>query len=273
MDLIRALVYRCPGVPKGIRIGSGKSERYVMSRTLRDWLETEVEQYQHKSVAWLSQFHFFRDPIRPTYSDLDWFFSPADGIILYQLRARPDEPIVEIKGKAYCLRDALRDLEFNAESLVIGIFMTFFDVHVNRIPYPGRLSYKELDPIDTNNHPMLEVETHILQELRIPTEALEYLCHNQRMLNRFYSSQLGQSYYVLQIADYDVDCITPFNLKQNQLVSQGERFSLVRYGSQVDLVVPLSPAFDFETVQNTGDHVEAGVDRLVKVSRKTKSKK
>ena len=242
-----------------------------MSKTLHDWLETDVEQYQDKSVAWLSQFHFFRDPIRPTYSDLGWFFSPADGIIIYQRRVRPNEAIVELKGKTYSLRDALRDQHFQAESLVIGIFMTFFDVHVNRIPYPGQLSYKELDPIDTFNHPMLDVEKHILQELRIPTDALHYLHPNQRMVNRVYSSQLGQSYYLLQIADYDVDCITPFNLKQNQPVAQGERFSLVRYGSQVDLIVPLSTRFDFETVQNTGDHVEAGVDRLIKVNRKTNS--
>jgi phosphatidylserine decarboxylase len=239
-----------------------------MSKALGEWLETEVGQYQEKSVAWLSQFHFFRDPIRPTYSDLNWFFSPADGIIIYQGRFQPDEPILEIKGRAYSLREALRDREFNAESLVIGIFMTFFDVHVNRIPYPGQLSYRELDPIDTFNHPMLDVERHILQELRIPSEALEYLHHNQRVVNRIHSSHLGQSYYVLQIADYDVDCITPFNLKQNQPAAQGERFSTVRYGSQVDLIVPLSAKYEFETLQKTGDHVEAGVDRLIKVTRK-----
>ncbi len=241
-----------------------------MAIALHEWLETEVVQHQDKSVAWLSQFHFFRDPIRPTYSDLSWFFSPADGIIIYQLQARPNEAILEIKGKAYLLRDALRDREFSAECLVIGIFMTFFDVHVNRIPYPGQLSYKELEPIDTTNHPMLAVETHILRELRIPTDALDYLHHNQRFINRIYSSQLCQPYYVLQIADYDVDCITPFNLKQNQPVSQGERFSVVRYGSQVDLIVPLSPKLDFELVQKVGHHVEAGVDRLIKVSRKLK---
>ncbi len=241
-----------------------------MSKTLREWLDSEVTPYHEKSVAWLSQYHFFRDPIRPTYSDPNWFFSPADGIIIYQRQVLPEEPIVEIKGKAYSLRDALRDRTYAAESLVIGIFMTFFDVHVNRIPYSGQLAYKEMEPIDTFNHPMLEVEKHILEELRIPTEALEYLHHNQRMVNRIFSSELGQHYYVLQIADYDVDCITPFNLKQNQAIGQGERFSMVRYGSQVDLIVPLSTRFDFETVQKTGCHVEAGMDALIKVTRKTK---
>jgi phosphatidylserine decarboxylase len=241
-----------------------------MAKTMETWLDEDVLPLEDKSVAWLSQFHFFRDPIRPTYSDLSYFFSPADGIILYQRQVvRGDEPIVEIKGKPYSLRDALRDQEFSAQCLVIGIFMTFFDVHVNRVPYPGQLSYKELDPIDTFNHPMLDVEKHILQNLRIPTGTLEYLHHNQRMVNRIYSSELGGPYYVLQVADYDVDCITPFDLKQNQAAAQGERFSMIRYGSQVDLIVPLSSRFDFELLQNAGDHVEAGIDPLIKLTRKT----
>jgi len=73
---------------------------------------------------------------------------------------------------------------------------------------------------------------------------------------------------MLQIADYDVDCIVPFKLKQNQPVFQGQRFSQVRYGSQVDLVVPLSSRFEFEPVQETGDHVEAGTDPLIRITER-----
>jgi phosphatidylserine decarboxylase len=241
-----------------------------MAKTMQKWLETEVNPYRKKSIAWLSQYHFFRDPIRPTFTDMSRFFSPADGIIVYQREVRPEEAIVTIKGKDYTLRDALRDPEYSAPSLVIGIFMTFFDVHVNRIPYPGQLSYKELDPIDTYNHPMLDVETGIFEDLRLPTDTLEYLHHNQRMVNRVFSSDLGLTYYMLQIADYDVDCVTPFDLKQNQAAGQGERFSMVRYGSQVDLIVPLSSRFDYKLLQETGCHVEAGLDPLIEVIEKTK---
>lgn len=55
-----------------------------MARKLPDWLESDVRPFQKKSASWISQYHFFRDPIRPSYSDLGYFFSPADGIILYQ---------------------------------------------------------------------------------------------------------------------------------------------------------------------------------------------
>lgn len=242
----------------------------VMAQALQDWLATDVQQFRDKSIAWISQHHFFRDPIRPSYSDGRYFFSPADGIILYQQRVQPGQSILEIKGRTYSLRDALRDPHYAAPSLIIGIFMTLFDVHVNRVPYPGLLSYRELDPLDTHNHPMIDVEQSILEDLRIPVESLAYLHHNQRMVNRIYSSQLGQSYYVLQLADYDVDCITPFKLKQNCPVSQGERFSQVRFGSQVDLIVPLSSRFDFAVMQPTGSHVEAGIDPLIKVTEHTK---
>src|SRR5437773_597103 len=139
-----------------------------MPKKLQDWLDTDVRPFREKPLTWLSQYHFFRDPIRPTYSDLSYFFSPADGIILYQ-----------------------------------------------------------------------------------------------RVLTRIYSVDLAQPYYLLQIADQDIDRITPFVLRQNQLVAQGQRFSQVRYGSQVDLIVPLSAEFAFETVQETGDHVEAGIDPII----------
>src|SRR5260363_97819 len=129
-------------------------------------------------------------------------------IIFYQQVVEPDECLLDIKGKSYSLRDAIRDESYSQKSLVIGVFMTFFDVHVNRIPYSGRLSYRELDPIDTLNHPMLDVERALLDELRIPLESAGYLHHNQRMVNTIiYASQLSQSYHVLQIADYDVSCI------------------------------------------------------------------
>ena len=121
-----------------------------MVKNLHDWIETDVRPYQDKSVAWLSEYHFFGDPIRPTHSDLSYFFTPADGVILYPRAVCPDECIGEIKGRAYALQKALRDPHYEAPSLVIGIFMTFFDVHINRIPYPGRRPSRELD--STGDH-------------------------------------------------------------------------------------------------------------------------
>ena len=239
-----------------------------MAKNLREWIDSEVRPVREKSLTWLSHEHFFRDPFRPSYEDTAFFYAPADGIILYQKTVEPDESIVEIKGRYYSLRDALRDAAYDRPSLVIGIFMTFFDVHVNRIPFPGRLSYRELEPLDTHNHPLLAVEKGILDELRIDLESAGYLHHNQRVVNRVDASELGQSYYVLQIADYDVDSIIPFQLKQNQPCHQCSRFSQIRFGSQVDLIVPLSDRFDFVPTNETSMHVQAGVDPVIRIVEK-----
>lgn len=239
-----------------------------MAKTLKEWVETDVHEVRDKPISWLSQYYFFRDLTRLTYFDSRYFFSPADGVILYQKVVEPDERLLDIKGKSYSLYDAIQDESYSQKSLVIGIFMTFFDVHVNRIPYSGRLSYRELDLIDTFNHPMLNVENTLLDELRIPLESAEYLHHNQRMLNTIYAPQLGQSYHVLQIADYDVNRIMPFRLKQNHHRAQGERFSQIRYGSQVDLIIPLSEYYEFEPIQQVSYHIEAGLDSLVHIREK-----
>src|SRR5918997_1530896 len=239
-----------------------------MAKSLKEWVETDVAHVRDKPLKWISEEHFFRDPSRPMFSNDEYFFSPADGIIIYQREVHSADCIVDIKGKAYSLRSAMQDDAFDQPCLVIGIFMTMYDVHINRLPYAGFLSYRQLDAISTFNVPMLDIEHGLVDDLTIDPGKAEYLHSNQRMINRVYAPALGQYYYVLQIADYDVDCITPFQLNQNAILSQNERFSQIRFGSQVDLIVPLSDRHHWGLVQETGTHVEAGLDPLVKIVRK-----
>lgn len=241
-----------------------------MAKSLKAWIDTDVSKVQDKPMRWLSEEYFFRDPNRAIYSDSSYFFAPADGIILYADVVQADASIVDIKGKSYSLQDAMRKKEYTKESLVIGIFMTFYDVHINRIPYSGHLTYVELDTISSYNLPMLNVEKSLIDALTPNVSEAEYLFSNQRILNRVFSMELGQEYYILQIADYDVDCITPFDLKQNRSFSQNQRFSQIRYGSQVDLIIPLSNHYEFIPLLDVGMHVEAGVDPIVKIVKKEK---
>ena len=80
-----------------------------MAKSLREWVESDVAAVKEQPLQWLSEVHFFRDPSRPMYSDTAFFFSPADGILLYQQRVRPNESILDIKGKPCSLREALRN--------------------------------------------------------------------------------------------------------------------------------------------------------------------
>ena len=243
-----------------------------MAKALREWIDTDVKRLKRQSVRQLSEYHFFRDPMRPVYSDRSYFFAPADGVILYQKQVRPDACLVDIKGKQYSLQDAMRDERYEQESLVIGIFMTIYDVHINRIPFSGSLSYAELAPIDSYNYPMIDLEKSVLDDLRVNPQAASYLHNNQRMLNRIYAPDLQQWYYILQIADYDVSAIVPFRLGQNLPYQQNQRFSQIRFGSQADLILPLSPRYDFELIQQQGTHVEAGLDPLVRIIPKADEK-
>ena len=239
-----------------------------MAEKLEDWLNGEVLELSKLPIGELSNTFFFRDPLRPTYIDNEHFYSPADGTILYQKVVLPGAPccenIVEIKGKNYTLQDVMGDKDYNKPSLVIGIFMSFYDVHINRIPYSGILKYNRLEPIESTNKPMLAVEKDILNKVINPNN-MDYLKYNERVLNTVYNSTLDYTYHIVQIADEDVNVIAPFK-QQGDLCTQNERFSLIRWGSQVDLVLPIDKRFSFELLLKETMHVNAGLDKLIKIN-------
>lgn len=238
-----------------------------MAKTLSQWIATDVAKAEKLGISKLSNEFFFRDPSRPNYINHEYFYSPADGVILYQKFIKdPSQPVVEIKGINYTLQDVMGDKEYNTPSLVIGVFMSFYDVHINRIPYGGIIHYKRLEPIESTNKPMLAIEKDILNKTINP-DNLEYLKYNERMLNTIYSPSLDYTYHVLQIADEDVNVIAPFT-EQKQSLSQNQRFSLIRWGSQVDIVAPLDERFDFELIQDDHVHIEGGIDPIFKIKFK-----
>lgn len=239
-----------------------------MAQTVSAWMRSSVASARRQPLRWLSERYFFRDPVRPTVADSDYFFAPADGILLYQREVEPDTPIVEVKGRNYTLRDALRMPSLTGRALVIGIFMTSYDVHVNRVPYSGFLSYRELPPIGSSNRPMLAVEEALLRGHATPCADADYLFRNQRMLNSIRIPRLGLTCHVLQVADYDVETILPYRLAQHQPVFQNQRFSQIRFGSQVDLIIPCRPDVELEPLLADGLHVEAGLDALVRIHRR-----
>jgi len=235
-----------------------------MAEKLENWLNGEVAELSKLPIGELSNTFFFRDPLRPTYIDNEHFYSPADGTILYQKMVLPGEQVLEIKGIDYTIQDVMGDKDYNTPSLVIGIFMSFYDVHINRIPYSGIIKYNRLEPIESTNKPMLAVEKDILNKVINPNN-MDYLKYNERMLNKIYNSFLDYTYYIVQIADEDVNVIAPFK-QQGDLCTQNERFSLIRWGSQVDLVLPLDKRFSFELLLKETMHINAGLDKLIKIN-------
>jgi phosphatidylserine decarboxylase len=241
-----------------------------MATPLKQWIRREVRKFEKKSLEEQSNYQFFRDPPRPHLVNQEYFFSPADGIILYQEEVKDDTSFLEVKGEEYTLPDILQQPDYDKyPCLVVGVFMTFADVHVNRVPYSGSLRFKPLPTIESRNLPMLAVEKHLFNGMKKIQQwekgDLDYLKRNERMHNTFYNPRLDYEYYVVQIGDVDVSVITHYTTDQASYFTQNERFSFIRWGSQVDVVLPLDKRFDLEFVQNTTDHVEAGLDPLIKI--------
>lgn len=240
-----------------------------MAIPLEKWLETHVKPLRKKyfdtNLSKLSNEIFFRDPQRPQFVDYNYFFSPADGVILYQKEVKnPKEEVVEIKGKDYTLQNLMQDESYNEPSLVIGIFMTFYDVHINRIPYSGILTWKDLDSIESFNLPMLFTEKELIKENQELYNTMGYLFNNSRRINKVISGDM--TYFIVQIGDYDVDVITHFDTDQNVSFNQNDRFSFIRWGSQVDLIVPLKYLSEgYTLLQKPLYHVTAGIDKLIKL--------
>lgn len=241
-----------------------------MSKPLDQWIKEDISKCKKMNLTRLSTEFFFRDPQRPNYIDNEHFYSPCDGTIMYQKYIdNPSDKVVEIKGINYTLQDVIGDKTYNKPSLVIGVFLSFYDPHIIRIPYGGVVRYRQLEPIESTNRPMLAVEKDLLNQAINP-DNMDYLKYNERMLVEIYSPSLDYTYYVTLIADEDVNVICPFTLNQNELFSQNQRFALVRWGSQSEVILPFDERYDFELCQEDTWHIEAGQDCIVKIIDKRK---
>lgn len=232
---------------------------------LKQWLDSpELKRLKAMPEGEKFQKEFFRDPFRPIHLDPGIFYSPADGVVLYALdRVKPDEAIVEIKGKKFTPRDALDDQKYSHDSLVVGIFMTEFDVHVNRVPTSGYLSEVHRTPyLFTPNISMMLEQNDLTEEGGPKPEDMGYLFPNERCISSIYAPKINCTYYVIQIAERDVDEILNWDYEH---YVQGERFGLVRFGSQVDVIIPLNMDNKYRLAVEKNVHVEGGIDPIVEI--------
>lgn len=233
-------------------------------QTLKEWLaSTELKELKALTPGELYNHAFFRDPIRPIYIDPTVFYAPADGVVLYAQEVQPGEPILNIKGKPYTLQDALDDPKYNHPSLVVGIFMTQYSVHVNRVPTSGYVVEQHKTPFLFTPNVSMVLEENELLENDIDAEDAEYLFANERCIVSVYCPKLRSKYYLVQIAEKDVSLIC--NFRDRTHYSQGDRYGMVRTGSQVDFILPLNKSHKFEIAVEKKSVVEAGVDPIIRV--------
>ncbi len=160
--------------------------------------------------------YFFRDPERVVPAEEGAVVSPADGRVIIA------GPVDE-------------NPFFEESSIKISIFMSVFNVHVNRIPhegrvlkisyYPGKFFSANLDKASKENE------------------------HNAVLIE----TDTGKKICMVQIAGLIARRII-CRLKEGDVVSRGDRFGIICFGSRLDVYLPS----DAKICVQLGGRVKAG---------------
>ena len=165
---------------------------------------------------------FFRDPDRLVPSGEDLVVSPADGKVI---------KIEEVQETPY----------FEGPCTRISVFMSIFNVHVNRSPhegivrkvtyYPGKFFSANLDKASAENE------------------------HNALLLE----SPTGKCVGFVQIAGLVARRII-CNVQEGDSLRRGQRFGMICFGSRLDVYLPSGT----EITARVGEKVKAGGSILAK---------
>lgn len=182
-------------------------------------------------------YRFYRDPERVAPDRDDAIVSPADGTVLYVHHSSNGElPVATKHGRNYTLRELTGTPLQIQSAIVIGIGMSFLDVHVNRAPIAGRIASLRRFP-------------GLFGSLRDP----HMIFANERVTTVIENGDFQVA--VVQIASRLVRQIASF-VNEGQEVSLGQRIGVIRLGSQVDLVLPAVEGL--RVTVRPGEHVTAG---------------
>ena len=217
-------------------------------------------------------FFFFRNPPRRIPYDPKFILAPADGFVIYSKRVYPGEDIFSIKNNKHIKLDDLMFIEDdnlkNQPGWIIGIFMTFLDVHYNRAPIEGYIKEIKHDFLLNGfkkNKMLFKIYVNLFLFKKNLWENCEHIILNERA--SFVIKNKDISVYVTQIADGWIKKIITF--KNNEEIKQGEVFGLIRMGSQVDIFVPDKDG-SLEVLVKDRQKVKAGLTKLIRINNENK---
>ena len=183
---------------------------------------------------------FFRDPERIPPQKKDIILSPADGKIIYIKEILNGDFPMAVKGKNKIPLSEFTGEDFlSGRGIQIGIEMTYIHVHVNRSPVDGEVVKIKRLPGQFNS-----------------LKHLSSLLENERVFTQINSEKIKLG--VVQIASRLVRRIESYK-KVNEKVLIGERIGIIKFGSQVDLIIDKP---DIKIITKVGDEVKAGLSIL-----------
>lgn len=165
------------------------------------------------ALGLLFTLNFFRDPERPVPQEADLLVSPADGRVVEISEVHEDEFL-----KAPCHK--------------IGIFLSVFDVHVNRSPCDGTVRATRYRPGK-------------FLDARHPD------CGRVNESNAIHVGDV----LVKQIAGAIARRIV-CEAKPNDVLSRGQRFGMIKFGSRTELYIPKDRVVELRVRLN--DKVKGG---------------
>jgi phosphatidylserine decarboxylase len=174
-------------------------------------------------LLWL--ISFFRDPTRRIPDDPRAIVAPADGTVT---------DITPLAEYAF----------IGAPSIRVGIFLSIFNVHINRAPTAGR----------------------VIEMLYQPGEFLNAMRPESADRNEFMWIGLeraeapGTRFAVRQVSGMLARKIV-CTLSVGQTVTRGEKFGMIKLGSRTELIVPADAA---EITTKIGDRIRAGSDVIAR---------
>ena len=146
--------------------------------------------------------------------------------------------------------------------VLIGVFMSPFDVHYNRAPVSGTVEFVRRYPGCGPNRYMRPMHWRILARRPPYYAGSEHIVRNERTVTKINGALKGAalSCYVVQIAARTVAGIDSY-VRPGEAVARGAIFGMIRVGSQVDVLVPWREGMTVRV--RPGDRVRAGETVLV----------
>jgi phosphatidylserine decarboxylase len=200
---------------------------------------------------------FFRNPRRSIPPVGSGILSPADGTVVYVKTVLPGEKVISIKkGREATITDITKE-DITQPKILVGIFMSPFNVHYNRAPTAGAVESIRHHPAAGHNLCMARMHYRTVFKRRPLYRNSLHIVQNERTVTRIGASYHGvpASCYVVQIAAKSVSGIESY-VNEGDRVDAGQVFGMIRIGSQVDLVMTHLEGMKVRV--RPGDRVKAG---------------
>jgi phosphatidylserine decarboxylase len=204
----------------GIAVAAAASS-FALAVARRSWTLWLLAIVVTLIALWVA--YFFRDPERTGERGATLVVAPADGRLI--MMTEVDEPAF-IKGRA----------------IRMSIFMNVFNVHVNRYPVDGVVSY-----------------VHYNKGKFLNASAEKSSLENEQMSVGVESGT--RRILVRQIAGLIARRIVTYS-RVGETVRQGDRMGIIRFGSRVDVFVPP----DAQVRARVGDLTTAGTTILAELT-------